>query len=260
MSKVNKTSSRKKKLSAPKAKFSFKRHVLPPLIGITVMALAFVALNSQMLVAQANYHFKKPVVVVSTPVKNPSSVNTKSPDPSAGPQILIPTIGVKAPIIFEQSTAEWAVQLALRRGVNHYGNTVNPGQIGNTVIFGHSSGAVWAPGDYKFVFTLLDKVKAGDQITIDYEGTRYTYVVTGTEIIVPTNLSVLNQNTNKPTLTLITCTPVGTSKYRFVVHADQITPDPAKDKKPAAIPVVKSQPQLPGSAHSSLWSSLFSWL
>jgi sortase A len=229
---------------------------LPPLVGLLIMGLAFVILNSQMLVAQANYRFQKPVAAAA-----PVTPSTKSPDPSAGPQITIPSIGAKAPVIFEQSTAEWAVQLALRKGVDHYGNTVNPGQVGNTVIFGHSSGAVWAPGNYKFVFTLLNKVKTGDQVIIDYNGTRYTYKVTSTEIILPTNLSVLNQNVNKPSLTLITCTPVGTSKYRFVVHADQISPVPISAAKPVTAPVVvKAQPQLPASAHASFWSSLTSRL
>jgi sortase A len=249
-------SKKSKKHSPPKATFSFRRHVLPPLIGLFVMLSAYVILNSQMLVAQANYHFRKPVAV-SAPAP---TTNTKSPLPAGQSQLTIPSINAKAPIIFEPQTVEWAVQLALRKGVDHYGASANPGQAGNTVIFGHSSGAIWAPGDYKFVFTLLNKVKAGDQVIIDYQGTRYTYKVTGTEIILPTNLSVLNQNSTKPSLTLITCTPVGTSKYRFVVHADQISPDPATAAKPTIPSSVRAQPELPGSASSSIWHSLTGWL
>lgn len=252
-----KRSKKSNKPSPPKATFSFRRHILPPLVGLFVMAAAFAILNSQMLVAQANYHFQKraPVVVASSP-----TTNTKSPDPSAGPQLLVPAIDAKVPIIFEPSSAEWAVQLALRKGVDHYGNTANPGQPGNTVIVGHSSGALWAPGAYKFAFTLLNKVKAGDQAIIDYQGTRYTYKVTSTEIILPTNLSVLNQNSAKPSLTLVTCTPVGTSKYRFVVHAEQVSPTPVSSTKPVTSTSVKAQPQLPDSANYSLWRSLTSWL
>ena len=33
-----------------------------------------------------------------------------------------------------------------------------------------------------------------------------------------------------PQLTLITCTPVGTSKYRLIVHAKQISPNPETNK------------------------------
>jgi sortase A len=253
--KSSKKTRKSKKHSQPTAVFSFKRHVLPPVIGLCVMLGAYVILNSQMLVAQANYHFKKPVVATaSTPV------STKSSLPAGQSQLSIPSIGAKAPIVFEPKTAEWAVQLALRNGVDHYGSTANPGQAGNTVIVGHSSGAIWAPGNYKFVFTLLNKVKTGDQITIDYQGTIYTYKVTGTEIILPTNLSILNQNNTKPSLTLVTCTPVGTSKYRFVVHAEQISPTPVASNAPAVSASTRAQPQLPDSSGPSFWKSITSWL
>jgi sortase A len=251
-----KKSQKSKKHSPPKAVFSFRRHLLPPLLGLLVMLGIYVVLNSQMLVAQANYHFMKPAAIAAPA----PTADTKSPLPAGQTQLTIPSIGATAPIVFEPKTAEWAVQQALRDGVDHYGGTANPGQVGNTVIVGHSSGQLWAPGDYKFVFTLLDKIKAGDLATIDYQGTRYTYKVTGTEIILPSNLSVLNQNSAKPSLTLITCTPVGTSKFRLVVHADQISPSPAQAAKPAADASPRAQPQLPNSAHTSFWKSLTGWL
>lgn len=250
------SSSKKRKNQAPKAKFSFRRHILPPLAGLLVMLAAFLILDSQVLIAQINYHFHKPVVEAAST----QAISTKSPNPSAGPQLSIPAIGVNAPIQFNDNNADWAVQLALRKGVDHYGGTALPGQIGNTVIFGHSSGQLWAPGDYKFVFTLLNKVKPGDQVTVDYKGTRYTYKITGSEVILPSNLSILNQNTHKPMLTLVTCTPVGTSKERLIVQADQISPSPSTATQQAKTPVVKAQPTLPSSAHASLWSSLTSWL
>lgn len=250
--------STKKPQGAPKATFSFKRHILPPLVGITVMGLVFVALNVQMLQAQVEYRFSKPAPV-ATPVVQ-TALN--KPDPNALSVITIPTIGVNAPIIFEESTAEWKVQLALREGVDHFGGTANPGQFGNTVLFGHSSGQLWAPGNYKFVFTLLDKLQPGDQIYIDYQGNRYVYKVSSSEVILPTNLSVLNQKSARPALTLITCTPVGTSKNRLVVHAEQISPVPGKLKTPVPqlANTAKAEPKLPGAAHSSIWHSLFGWL
>ena len=137
------------------------------------MLVAFGILESQVIVAQANYHFKKPTVAVAA-----ATPTTKAPD-AASTELDIPSIDAKAPWVDEPSTAEWAVQLALRKGVDHYGTTANPGEIGNSVIVGHSSGQLWAPGDYKFVFTLLDKVKAGDDVTLDYKATHYVYKVTG---------------------------------------------------------------------------------
>src|SRR6185437_11506988 len=137
-------------------------------------------------------------------------------------------------------------------GVVHYPNTAVPGQEGNVVIFGHSSGVWWEPGSYKFVFTLLDKVQAGDKVFIDYQGTRYIYRITGTQVVSPDNLSVLNQGTGHD-LTLITCTPVGTSTNRLIVHAVQYVPKPVNNpsSQPAKLPT-GAKGILPGNDSSTL--------
>jgi hypothetical protein len=106
-------------------------------------------------------------------------------------------------------------------------------------IFGHSSNDWWQPGNYKQIFVLLDKLKAGDQIEITYQSKRYTYEVTGSRVVLPTAMSVLDP-TSSPTLTLITCTPIGTSLKRLVVTAKQIDPAPGVG---SAIPVATPAPQ-----------------
>jgi sortase A len=246
-----------KKHSQPKAVFSFRRHILPPLAGLLVMGLVFLTLNSQLIAAQIHYRLTKPAVAVTSIVP---PVDNKSPDPAAGPQITIPAIGQSAPIIFEPSTSEDAVEKALLKGVDHFGGTADPGQTGNAVLFGHSSGQIWSSGKYKYIFSLLDKLKPGDQIIIDNQGTRYIYKVTSSEVILPTNLSVLSQNVHKPVLTLITCSPVGSNKYRLVVHADQISPVPPKTSEPVIQNSIRHDTQLPGSDHTSFWKTLKSWL
>jgi sortase A len=250
---------RPKKHTAPKVPFSFKRQLVPPLLGIAVMLMIFGLLNGQYLVAQYRYRFTKPQTVAQVTPSTTSKTDVASTniDPAIAPTLEVPSISVKVPIVVDEpSYIEWKVQLALRRGVVHYGQTAMPGQKGNMVILGHSSGQLWAPGDYKFVFTLLDKVRAGDKISIDYKGTKYTYQVTDTIVVAPDDTSILNP-TDKPTLSLVTCTPVGTSKSRLVVHAKQISPAPSTDPsaKRATVPVTATQ--LPGTDTStSLWKRL----
>lgn len=174
--------------------------------------------NAAWLEAQAEYYFRSPVS------QNSFVMGPDKPDPNST-EIRIPKINVDAPVQYEPSAIEWKIQLALRNGPDHYGATALPGEAGNAVIIGHSSGQPWAPGKYKFVFTMLDKLTVGDKIYIDYKGTRYVYRVSGSKVIEPTDMTVLTQ-TKDPELSLITCTPVGTSKHRLVVTAKQIYPNP----------------------------------
>ena len=158
-------------------------------------------------------------------------VGTGSNQPvSDSPRIIIPKINVNAPVVYGLTDLnETAVQTALQNGVVNYpvaGATATPGQKGNTVILGHSSADVFAPGDYKFIFVQLNRLTAGDLFYLDYGDTRYTYKVTETKIISPTDIGALNLGTDKPYATLVTCDPPGTIANRLLVIAEQVSPDP----------------------------------
>ncbi len=162
----------------------------------------------------------------STPVVQNTS-STPAPAEVVGPEdvLIIPKIGVRAPLIFINTLSEPEMLKALQNGVVHYAGTAYPGENGNAVFFGHSSNDWWEPGNFKFVFVLLERLVPGDTYEIHYQSHKYVYRVTNTKVVAPTDLSVLTQ-TNTPTSTLITCTPPGTSWRRFVVSADQIEPAP----------------------------------
>jgi sortase A len=189
-------------------------------MGIITIAALLLVFNMQYLVANAQYTLKNNTSSGAT--NNNSQIHSKVDDN----RVIISKINVNAPVIYDQTSTNNAVfQKALQDGVVHYGNTALPGQAGNTALFGHSSGLPWHPGNYKFVFTLLDKLETGDDITINYDGKSYIYRVTSKEVVSPTNLDVLQaKDPNKHALELITCTPVGTSTNRLVVHAEQTSP------------------------------------
>ena len=228
------------KSTGPKAHVSFQHNVLPALCGVLAFVGILGLMNGQWLVAQADYRFA-PKASAEPQFKH---ISTKAPNDNS--ELFIPSINVDAPLHTDISTyADWAVQIGLRTGVVHYGHTALPGQDGNIVIVGHSSEVPWAPGNYKFVFTLLNRMKPGEYIYIDYKGTRYTYKMTSSEVVDPTDFNIIQQ-TNDPELTLVTCTPVGTDWHRLVIHAVQISPNP---KLAAPAPQVSSQspssPKLP---------------
>lgn len=219
-------------VGVPRVKYSFRRHVVPPLGGVAAMVVVYSLLNFSLISARIQYlvsEYNAPKVSTSALIGSAPQTNES--------QIIIPSIQVKAPVIYSTSKNNTDIAYDLRSGVVHYSTTANPGEQGNVVIFGHSSGVAWAPGNYKFVFTLLDKLKSGQQISLDYNGKRYVYVVTGSKIVAPTDMSVLDVGSESK-LSLITCTPVGTSKNRLVVEAKQISPNPQTNK----LPVISEKP------------------
>lgn len=243
----------KKTANKPKAqsKGTFRTRILPPLAGLLSTVAVLGLLNSQHISSQINAwtYTPEPAEKVLTEDKKSQA---KQPDPSAPSSITINRINVQAPVIYGlQSVEEWVFQKALEDGVVHYPNTARPGEPGNAVVFGHSSGQVWAPGAYKSVFAHLDKLQRGDKIFLDYQGIRYVYEVSGSSIVPPTEISVLNP-TPDPTLTLITCTPVGTNTNRLIVTAKQISPLPSeREASPTHSPSAPMQ-TLPSNTPSFL--------
>ena len=210
------------KVTHPKATITFRHNFLPPIMGILMFLGVLGFLNGQWVVAQMQYHF--------TPLhtKSRGTVPPLSLDPKAQPRLIIPSVGIDVPYITTESSYDVdKVQTALRSGVVHFGTTALPGQIGNMVIIGHSSEAIWAPGHYKYAFTLLNKVPEKALVYIDYRGARYIYRITSSEVVEPEDVGVLDQSTDTPDLTLITCTPVGVSTHRLVLHGVQISPAPS---------------------------------
>jgi sortase A len=211
-----------------------------------IFALVLLLFKAPVIISQLGYSF------------TPKAAQTTSSAPAAAANvpaentITIPKINVHAPVIYQPSVVEADVQKSLENGVIHYGTTAAPGQVGNAAIFGHSSNDWWEPGNYKFVFVLLDKLAPGDQITVDYQQQRYTYEVTGSHVVEANNVGVLAA-TSEPTLSLITCTPPGTSLRRLVVTAKQVDPNPKATKstpKPTAAP--EAPANLPSAAPSFL--------
>lgn len=195
--------------------------VLPPVMGLLPVVLVLGFSYLQQLSNEVTYNLSQSPGKVAAADAAYDSQDTTPDDIS---QITINKIGVQAPVLYDaQEENEATFQELLKNGVVHYPNTALPGQAsGNVAVFGHSSGAVWAPGNYKFVFSMLDKLEQNDKIYLDYQGKRYAYAVTNKRVVLPNEVSVL-YHTDKSQLTLVTCYPVGTNEKRLVVSAVPVT-------------------------------------
>ncbi len=145
-------------------------------------------------------------------------------------RLIIPKLNIDVPILFGVANDSDSMMEGMNHGVVHWsipGASAMPGQIGNMVITGHSAGDIYTSNQYKFIFSGLERLTENDLIYVDYGGVRYTYSVTSLETVDPSEVSKLIYETDKPMLTLITCVPLGTSRYRLLVSAEQIAPAPS---------------------------------
>lgn len=160
-------------------------------------------------------------VTTSIEAVDPNITQAVSPEP----RLIIPKLNIDVPIAFGISTND--VMEAMNHGVAQFmipGANAMPGQVGNLVISGHSAGDIYSSNQYKFIFSGLERLEPGDLIYVNYESVRYTYQMTKSEVVEPTNVAALIYSTQKPMLTLITCTPLGTSRFRLLITAEQISP------------------------------------
>ncbi len=101
----------------------------------------------------------------------------------------------------------------LRRAAGHLPDTPLPWQGGNSAIAGHRDG----------LFRSLKGIRIGDEIRFRTTRDEFRYRVTGTSIVAPDDISVL-ESRGAASLTLITCYPftfIGNAPQRFIIHASR---------------------------------------
>lgn len=228
-----------------------------PIVSSIVVVLLFVFFQyNQIIFGTVKAYVSPGVIDAQNLVVDPTISLTVGPEP----RLIIPKINVDAPAVYDIATDPETQKIAMRDGVAHFpipGANSHPGEIGNTVLSGHSSNDVFAPGDYKYIFAQLHKVVEGDTIYAHYNSVRYTYVVTRTEVVWPNEVSKLVYPTDKPVMTLITCTPIGTGKQRLLVTAEQVSPDPSSASQAPESTEEPGATSIPSQGEPSFLEQLF---
>lgn len=202
------------------------RHFVPIAAALGVMIVFLFLQYNRVLFANVHAYISPGNVDSANVIIDPMS------ELSVGDEakLIIPKINVDVPADFNVTPDHNSQMASMENGVAWFGipgANSKPGQIGNTVLSGHSSNDIIDQGNYKFIFARLDALQTGDNVYINYEGKRYVYKVTQKEVVKPTQVDKLVYPTDKPLLTLITCTPLGTSLNRLLVTAEQISPSPS---------------------------------
>ena len=128
-------------------------------------------------------------------------------------RVIITKIGVNAPIV-EAKSADYG----LSRGAWRVPESSTPDKGGNTVITGHRF--KYLPPN-NLTFFLFDKLVIGDIVSVIYKDKDYFYRIKEIKVVEPTEVSIMDQ-TEKPTLTMFTCTPIYSTAQRLVVIAELI--------------------------------------
>jgi sortase A len=119
-------------------------------------------------------------------------------------KIEIPKLGVS------ENMFEGIELSVLDKGPGHWPDTAMPGEVGNMVIAGHRV-------SHTHPFLRINDLEVGDEVFVSTDGKKYRYEVTGTEIVDPSAVRIV-EPTPTATATLFACHPPGSTAYRWVTY------------------------------------------
>ncbi len=128
---------------------------------------------------------------------------------SAVGRIEIPHIGANFVVVNGTGTAE------LEEGPGIYSRSIYPqrtfpGLSGTTAIAGHRT-------TYLAPFRHINELRRGDLIALTMPYGRFTYAVTGTRVVDPSNVSAAVSSVGHPRIVLSACTPLFSAAQRILV-------------------------------------------
>jgi sortase A len=126
--------------------------------------------------------------------------------PKQAIRMVIAAIDKDAPVVQGDSWEQ------LKKGIAQHLGTADPGQPGNMVVSAHND-------IFGEIFRELDRLKPGDEVQVFTASQKFTYRISGTRLVPPTEVNVMNP-TVSPTLTLISCYPYLVDTQRIVVFAE----------------------------------------
>ena len=118
----------------------------------------------------------------------------------------MPKIGVT------KSLFEGVSLTVLDNGPGPWPGPAMPGHVGNVVIGGHRT-------SHDRPFRNIDQLVIGDEMILTTSEGRFVYRVTGSEIVTPDAIRIINQ-TERFTATLFACHPVGSTRERYIVYLE----------------------------------------
>lgn len=171
-----------------------------------------------------------PIMNVAPNVTLAATADT-SPSATAVPElpasIEIPALGLFASVANPTATDVKTLDEMLLKGAVRYPTSARLGEAGNIVLFGHSSYLPVVGNQAYKTFNGIQKLVAGDLVTVYSSGTAYAYRVRSVKKENASGDTGIELSSAGRTLTLVTCNSFGAKEDRFVVTADFVESHPA---------------------------------
>ncbi len=153
---------------------------------------------------------------------NPESISsTNAPKAIELPtKIEIPAINLSADIANPATTDIEVLDQTLLSGAVRYPTSAKLGETGNVVLFGHSSYLPIVNNQALKTFNGIQKLKAGDKVSVYSENVVYVYAVRSVSRESVDNNKAIPLSVSGKQLTLVTCNSFATKSDRFIVVAD----------------------------------------
>lgn len=133
--------------------------------------------------------------------------------------IEIAKLNITAPLVMSVSSDDATAAEDLKKGVIHYPESAEPGMLGQVIVLGHSAPEGWPHINYEWVFSKISELKKGDEIVINYNNIKYTYIVEFSKVIDKGQETPASIDSEKSNLLLLSCWPPGKNYKRIGVQA-----------------------------------------
>ncbi len=164
------------------------------------------ASSSKVTLTQSNV-VTESIDTLSNSIENPVKIN-------------IPAINLNATIANPTTTNIKALDRYLLKGAVRYPTSAKLGEIGNVVLFGHSSYLPIVYNQAYKTFNGIQKLSVGDTIKVHSNGTTYVYSVKNVSKESAASDVGINLSVHSRVLTLATCDSFGKKTDRFIVTAN----------------------------------------
>ena len=187
----------------------------------TIAFLSSVAVLGQMdLLPEKPVVAVAPVVTLTANKSDDVKIDNIQTVPELPTKIKITKINLSASVVNPTTTGIEVLDKELLKGVVRYPTSAKLGEVGNVVLFGHSSYLPIVNNQAYKTFNGIQKLAVGDVVIVYSSNTAYTYRVRSVTKESADNNTAIQLSMNDKVLTLVTCNSFAAKQDRFVVTAD----------------------------------------